>query len=97
MFFGALAQARPGLDEQDSDGFVIITASCDQGMVDIHDRRPLVLSPEQAREWLDPDLSPAQTEEIARGRSRPEDDFEWYAVGKEMGNVKNQGAQLLLP
>ena len=50
MFFGALAQTRPGLDEQDGDGFVIITASCDQGMVDIHDRRPLVLSPEQARE-----------------------------------------------
>jgi putative SOS response-associated peptidase YedK len=66
-------------------------------MVDIHDRRPLVLSPEQAREWLDPDLSPAQAEEIARDRSRPEADFEWYAVGKEVGNVKNQGAQLLLP
>ncbi|WP_370870935.1 SOS response-associated peptidase family protein [Pseudomonas sp. FP198] len=60
MFFGALAQARPGLDEQDGDGFVIITASCDQGMVDIHDRRPLVLSPEQARERLGPDLSPRQ-------------------------------------
>lgn len=97
MFFGALAQIRPGLGEQDGDGFVIITASCDQGMVDIHDRRPLVLSPEQARKWLDPDLSPGQAEEIARDLSRPEADFEWYAVGKEVGNVRNQGAQLLLP
>jgi len=97
MFYGALAQASPGLDERDGDGFVIITSSCEQGMVDIHDRRPLVLSPEQARDWLDPDLSARQAEEIARDRSRSEAHFEWYTVGKEVGNVKNQGAQLLLP
>lgn len=28
---------------------------------------------------------------------RPVDEFEWYAVGKEVGNVKNQGVQLLRP
>lgn len=37
----------PGLDEGhgQSDGFVIITANAQGGMVDIHDRRPVVLSP----------------------------------------------------
>lgn len=44
MFFGALAQVNPGLEPHEGDGFVIITAASDQGMVDIHDRRPLVLA-----------------------------------------------------
>jgi putative SOS response-associated peptidase YedK len=35
------------------DGFVIITADSAGSMVDIHDRRPVTLSPDLAREWLD--------------------------------------------
>ena len=97
MFFGALAQVHPGLDPQDGDGFVIITAASDQGMVDIHDRKPLVLTPEHAREWIEPGLTPGRAEEIAKECCQPVDDFEWYAVGKAVGNVKNQGADLLLP
>lgn len=36
----------------EAEGFLIVTAAADQGLVDIHDRRPLVLSPEAAREWM---------------------------------------------
>lgn len=97
MFFGALAQVSLGLEPQEGDGFVIITAASDQGMVDIHDRKPLVLTPEHAREWLDPGLAPERAEEIAKECCQPTEDFEWYAVGKEVGDVKNQGAELLLP
>lgn len=59
MFFGALAKVHPGLDPHDGDGFVIITAASDQGMVDVHDRKPLVLTPEHARKWIEPGLTPA--------------------------------------
>ncbi|WP_419735649.1 SOS response-associated peptidase family protein [Pseudomonas sp. COR18] len=97
MFFAALAQVHPGLEPHEGDGFVIITAASDQGMVDIHDRRPLVLSPEHAREWIDPDLSPTRAEDIAKNLCLPVDDFEWYPVGTAVGNVKNQGAELILP
>lgn len=97
MFFGALAQVHPGLDPHMDDGFVIITAASDQGMVDIHDRKPLVLSPACAKEWLDPNLSPERAEEIARECCQPAGDFEWYPVGKEVGNVRNQGPALILP
>ena len=41
MFFAALAEVHTGLEPHEGDGFVIITAASDQGMVDIHDRRPL--------------------------------------------------------
>lgn len=97
MFFGALAQVHPGLDPQDGDGFVIITAASDQGMVDIHDRKPLVLTPEHAREWIEPGLTPGRAEEIAKECCQPVDDFEWFRVGTSVGNVRNQGAGLIIP
>lgn len=40
----------------ESEGFLIVTAAADQGLVDIHDRRPLVLVPEAAREWMRQDI-----------------------------------------
>ncbi|TCV69028.1 SOS response-associated peptidase family protein [Pseudomonas fluorescens] len=97
MFFGALAQVTPGLEPNDQDGYVIVTAASDQGMVDIHDRRPLVLSPSLAREWLDLDLSPRMAEEIARTQCTPTEAFEWFPVSRAVGNVRNQGPQLILP
>jgi putative SOS response-associated peptidase YedK len=97
MFYGALAQVTPGLELREDDGFVIITAASDSGMVDIHDRRPLVLTPESANEWLDPTTSAKRAEEIAKECFRPVEDFEWFAVDRAVGNVKNQGAQLVLP
>lgn len=97
MFFGALAQVHHNLEPDERDGFVIITAASDQGMVDIHDRKPLVLSPTYAREWLDPNLNPERAEEIARECCQSVCEFEWYPVGNEVGNVKNQGRALILP
>ena len=97
MFFGALAQIHTGCEHHKDDDFVIITAASDEGIVDIHDRKPLVLTPEHAREWIDTRLTPAQANEIAKECCQPADEFDWYAVGKAVGNVKNQGADLLLP
>jgi putative SOS response-associated peptidase YedK len=97
MFFGALAEVNPGLEPHEGDGFVIITAASDQGMVDIHDRRPLVLNPEHANEWLDPNITPSRAEEIAKEFCRPTQEFEWFPVGKAVGNVRNQGSELIEP
>lgn len=97
MFFAALAQVTPELEPHEGDGFVIITDASDAGMVDIHDRRPVVLGPEQAREWLEADLSPARAEALARQGGRPVADFEWYQVAKAVGNVRNQGPELVAP
>lgn len=36
----------------EAKGFLIVTAAADQRLVDIHDRQPLVLTPEAAREWM---------------------------------------------
>lgn len=99
MFFAALGQFQRGgmLESRDGDGFVIITSSSDAGMLDIHDRRPLVFSGECAAHWMDPELAPGEAEELALKHGEGVDGFEWYAVGQEIGNVRNEGARLITP
>ncbi|RMW09869.1 hypothetical protein ALP03_00056 [Pseudomonas amygdali pv. tabaci] len=97
MFFAGLAEVHDRLEPDERDGFVIITADSDQGMVDIHDRKPLVLAPELAREWIDPETSPKRAREIAITGCRPTEEFHWYPVDKAVGNVRNQGRQLIEP
>ena len=85
--------AEPG----DADGFAIVTSASDRGMVDIHDRMPVVLPPDVAREWLEAGLAPERAEDLARHHAVPVDQFEWYEVGKEVGNVRNKGRELVKP
>jgi putative SOS response-associated peptidase YedK len=95
MFFAALAEVHLGLEPDTQDGFVIITADSDQGMVDIHDRRPVVLTPEHAREWVDPGTTLERAAEIAKECCRPTDGFTWFEVTKDVGSVRNQGPRLI--
>lgn len=97
LYFAALAEVHQDIEPSERDGFVIITAAADQGLVDIHDRKPLVLTPEVAREWLDPATSLDRAAAIVESGCRPAEDFRWYPVGKAVGNVRNQGPELLEP
>jgi putative SOS response-associated peptidase YedK len=39
----------------DLESFAIVTTAANAAMAAIHDRMPLILSPEQLDEWLDPE------------------------------------------
>ena len=41
-------QFRPDVEQAVETGFVIVTEDSGAGMVDVHDRRPVVLEPEDA-------------------------------------------------
>ena len=97
MFFAALAEVHPGLEHHEGDGFVIVTAASDQGMVDTHDRRPMVFSPAHARKWMGSYLDRKVAEELELSCCQPTEDFEWYPIGQAVGNVKNQGPDLIRP
>lgn len=88
-----LANSEPN----DHDGFVIITADAAGGMVDVHDRRPVVLAPKLAREWLIPATSKEQAEQMALNLGESPDEFQWFRVDPAIGNVRNQGPSLVLP
>ena len=79
----------------EAEGFLIVTAAADSGLADIHDRRPLVFTPEAAMEWMNPETTGAQASELARDIVFPADDFTWHPVGQEVGNVKNQCPELI--
>ncbi|MBA6138197.1 MULTISPECIES: SOS response-associated peptidase family protein [Pseudomonas] len=97
LFFAALAEVHHSVEPDERDGFVIITAAADQGLVDIHDRKPLVLFPDISREWMDPATTPARAAEIVEAGCRPAQDFCWFPVSKAVGNVRNQGPELVEP
>lgn len=97
LYFAALAEVHQSIEPNEHDGFVIITAAADQGLLDIHDRKPLVITPEVAREWLDPTTSPERASAIVEHGCRPAADFRWYPVGKAVGNVRNEGGTLIAP
>ncbi|EHY3909424.1 SOS response-associated peptidase family protein, partial [Salmonella enterica] len=94
--FMAAIGSTPFERGDDAEGFLIVTSAADKGLVDIHDRRPLVLSPEAAREWMRQGVSGKEIEEIIADGAVPTDKFTWHAVTRAVGNVKNQGAELII-
>lgn len=96
VFCAAIGQfPTPGTEAREDDGFVIITANSVGGMLDIHDRRPVVLRPDLVREWLDPATRVERAEQMLLFEGEPSEVFEWYKVGKAVGNSRNQGAELI--
>lgn len=84
-------------EPSEHDGFVIITADSAGGMVDVHDRRPVVWSPELAREWLASSTSTEHAEQMALNLGETSEVFEWFPVDTAVGNVRNQGSSLITP
>lgn len=97
LYFAALAEVHQDIEPDERDGFVIITAAADQGLIDIHDRKPLVLTPDLAREWIDPTTSLERAAAIMEQGCTPAAEFRWHQVGKAVGNVRNEGESLIRP
>ncbi len=85
----AITAWQPGKDDDVEHGFAIVTDASAGGMVDIHDRRPVVLAPEAAREWTSPDTNVESALELL-STAWPETAFKWHPVTWQMSNVKYQ-------
>lgn len=95
MFMAALASFRANPTPREDTGFVIVTAAADGGLVDVHDRRPVVFSAQDAALWMDPNLSPDQAEYLARTMSLPPAVFAWYPVSKDVNKAGTNGPHLI--
>ncbi len=95
MFFAALAEVQSELEAHERNGFVIITSANYSEMMDIHDRRPLVLSLSDAREWINPATTETEVKGLLTESQLQPHLFEWFKVAKAVGNVKNNGAWLI--
>lgn len=89
IYMAAITAWQPGKADDVEHGFAIVTDASAGGMVDIHDRRPVVLTPEAAREWTSPDTAIESALELL-STERPETAFTWHPVTRQMGNVEYQ-------
>jgi putative SOS response-associated peptidase YedK len=94
VFFAALGHAPFDRDDA-AQGFVIVTAASDKGLVDIHDRMPMVLKPAAALEWLHADTTPEEANALAKNETLPLKDFYWHPVSKKVGSVRHQSADVI--
>lgn len=97
LFLAAITGYRPDKEPGGNTGFVIVTAAADGGLIDVHDRRPVVFAPEDAALWMDNSLPPEQAEQLARAMALPPDAFDWYRVGTDVNRVGNNGPHLIEP
>lgn len=89
--FMAAIGSTPFERGDEAEGFLIVTAAADKGLIDIHDRRPLVMTSEAAREWMRQDIGGKEAEEIAADGAVSADHFIWHPVSRAVGNVKIRG------
>ena len=71
------------------DGFVIDTDASDAGMLDIHERRPLLLMAEEAKEWLDPETTYEDANHLANTVAKQVEAFRWFRVSKGVNRADN--------
>lgn len=89
IYIATITAWQPEKDVDVAHGFAIVTDDSAGGMIDIHDRRPVVLTPEAAREWTSPDTVVEAALELL-STARPETTFQWHPVTRQMSNVKYQ-------
>ena len=99
IFMAGLTNFRPYIQQTVEVGFVIVTQDCEGGMVNIHDRRPIVLEPQHAWRWMDSKTSVEEAVHIAQACSLPTEEFIWWRVSREVNRVDldNNKKDLLIP
>jgi putative SOS response-associated peptidase YedK len=93
---GNFAEAKPE-DNKAATGFTLVTADAIGGMVDVHDRRPVVFSAADAALWMDPATPAEMAEQLARTSSLGPEWFDWFKVSKAVGPASNEGQELAQP
>lgn len=98
LFLCALTKFKPGAEEQSyGAGFALLTTEASGGMLDVHDRRPIVLNAEDAAMWMDLSWSAEQVEELVRASALPAEAFDWHQVTRDVNRVGNDGPRVIEP
>jgi putative SOS response-associated peptidase YedK len=99
MFMAALTNWKPFTQQPVETGVVIVTQDSIGGMVDIHDRRPVVLEPADAWRWMDQETPVEEAAHIAQSKSLPTEEYVWWKVNRAVNtpNPNNNGNHLLAP
>lgn len=75
--------------------FSIITTPANEVVRPLHDRMPSILTPEAAKQWLDPGLDPSSLLELLK--PLPGSGIIRYPVSKRVNSIRNNDPELLKP
>jgi putative SOS response-associated peptidase YedK len=95
LFLAGLSSVRG--EPHEGDGFVIVTDASDAGMLDVHDRRPLVLSADEARMWLNPEMEFEEATHLANNVTTQVEAFHWFRVSKGVNKVGHDDPTFNVP
>lgn len=73
----------------------ILTTTPATSIADLHDRMPVMLTPDECDAWLNRDADPESLKGLLR--SFPDDDLEAYAVSTLVNHVDNDGPECVQP
>jgi putative SOS response-associated peptidase YedK len=96
LLMAAVSAWYPGAALDAPHGMAVVSDDAAGGMVDIHDRRPVCLTREQAEEWLNPGTTLERAKELAAS-GRPESAFVWYRVTERMNDSRYQDPDSIEP
>ncbi len=74
----------------------VLTCPPNNVLGELHDRMPVILGEADWPKWLGKEPA-AEEELLALLKPCPDDVLKIWPVGKMVGNVKNNGVQLLMP
>jgi putative SOS response-associated peptidase YedK len=99
IFMAGLTNYKPFVKQEAEVGFVIVTQDAVGGMVDVHDRRPIILEATDAMRWMNPETPVEEAAHIAHSRSLPSEVCTWWKVDKAVNKVDpyNNGEHLIAP
>ena len=97
ILMAGMTNFRPDVEQAVETGFVIVTEDSGAGMVDIHDRRPVVLEPEDALRWMTE--TPVEEARISRRQGRTDRRIRLVEGGPGVNRVdpNNNGKHLRRP
>lgn len=87
LWMAGLCSVAPGDEAQQDDGFMIVTAAADEGLVDVHDRRPVVFAADLASEWLNISTLPEAAVALAQAMAEPAEKFEYFPVSRDVNRT----------
>lgn len=94
-FAGLWERWSAGKDAEPVDTYTIITTTPNVLMAGIHDRMPVILTPDDYASWLDGSTQPDQLTSLLA--PYPDGEFEAYPVSAHVNRPKNDDAECIKP
>jgi len=93
LAFAGLVEAwRLSPDDEWLISCAIVTTAARGEMTAIHDRQPVMMSPDAWQTWLDRASTP---DELLAAAAADAPELAWHEVGKAVGNVRNNSEELI--